>query len=69
MDVIFYTIDCPKCEILKNKLDAANINYTTCKDTSIMLDKGMNHLPCLEVDNKLYNFKEAVSFINSLGGC
>lgn len=69
MNIILYTIGCPKCEILKSKLDVAKINYTICEDTNIMLDKGITHLPNLEVDDKLYNFKEAVSFINSQGGC
>ena len=66
MKITFYTTDCPKCEMLKSKLDAKNISYEICKDIDVMTSKGLKSAPALEVDNTIYNFKEAIKFINSL---
>lgn len=69
MKITFYTTNCPKCEILKKKLDTKNISYNICDDVNIMIEKGFKNAPVLEVDEIIYNFKEAINFINNLGGC
>lgn len=30
MNIIFYTTHCPKCAVLKTKLDKAGVSYSTC---------------------------------------
>lgn len=69
MSITFYTTNCPKCFMLKKKLDDKNLSYNVCEDTNIMLQKGITNAPAIEVDEKVYNFKEAVNFINNLEGC
>ena len=67
MEVILYTIGCPKCNVLKKKLISANINFTTCEDTNIMTEKGISQLPILEVSGKTYDFVQSVELINKGG--
>lgn len=69
MMITFYTTNCPKCSVLKNKLDTKHITYDTCEDSSIMLQKGITSAPALEVDGKIFNFKDAIKFINDLEVC
>ena len=65
--ITLYTVDCPRCKMLENRLNKANIEYDVCKDTERMLDMGMNDVPVLEVDGKLLNYKEATEWIESKG--
>jgi len=62
--VILYTVDCPKCFVLEKKLNQASISFETCRDEDIMGQKNISSIPTLEVDGKLYTFKEAVDWIN-----
>lgn len=66
MDIIFYSTDCPKCKILKKKLDSKNLTYSLVDDVDAMLDLGLMSAPALSVDGKLMDFSNAINFINSL---
>lgn len=66
--IILYSANCPRCIRLERKLDNANIKYEICKDTEIMLKKGINLIPVLEVDGKMMGFKEAVKWVNEKVG-
>ena len=64
MNIILYTVDCPKCKVLEKKLNNANISFEVCKDTKLMAERNIIKLPMLEVDGKMLTFKEAVDMIN-----
>ena len=64
MNMILYTVDCPKCKVLEKKLNNANISFEICKDTMLMAEKNISKLPMLEVDGEMLTFKEAVDMIN-----
>lgn len=64
MNIILYTVDCPKCKVLEKKLNNANISFEVCKDTKLMAERNISKLPMLEVDGKMLTFKEAVDMIN-----
>lgn len=64
MNIILYTVDCPKCKVLEKKLNNANISFEICKDTKLMAEKNISKLPMLEVDGEMLTFKEAVDMIN-----
>jgi glutaredoxin len=66
MSVILYSTGCPKCKVLKAKLDSKKIKYDVVDDVDEMLRLGMTTVPCLGVDGKVLNFKESVDYINSL---
>lgn len=61
--VILYEHGCPKCKVLKMKLDKQGIQYETVGDIEIMKAKGFNEAPKLEVDGVVMNFTEAVKWI------
>ena len=66
MKIILYTTHCPKCRVVESKLKQKNIKYEECADVKTMQDKGLTFAPVLEVDGNLYDFTEAVKFINTL---
>lgn len=61
-----YTNDCPKCKILKSKLDSKNLTYKTVNDTDLMIEMGFSSIPMLETGGKLLNFLEATQFVNKI---
>ena len=66
MDVVFYSTDCPKCKVLKAKLDSKGIDYTIFNDVDRMVEMGITTVPNLMVNGKLMNFKESIDWLNSL---
>lgn len=66
MKVVFYTIDCPKCRVLENKLKAKKVAFEECRDIEIMQEKEFENAPMLEVNGTAMNFGEAVKWINNL---
>lgn len=61
--IILYSTGCPKCKILKQKLDEQNIEYTICSDVELMKEKGFTTVPMLEIDGKIYSYIEAMNYI------
>ena len=64
MKVILYSTGCPKCKVLKAKLDSKEISYDIISDTSAMINKGIETVPVLEVNGNVMDFKTAVDWIN-----
>ena len=67
MKVVLYSNDCPRCKILKQKLDAKQINYQIVSDIDVMMEKGFMMLPILEVNSEVLEFGAAVNWVNNLG--
>ena len=65
MEVTLYSTGCPKCKVLGAKLDDKNINYNVVSDINVIISKGINTVPVLEVDNNLMDFKTAVDWVNA----
>ncbi len=66
MNTILYSTGCPKCKILKQKLDSKGISYTVNDSVKEMLSLGIAQAPVLSVDGKLYSFNEALAVVQSL---
>lgn len=62
--IILYSTNCPKCNVLEKKLQSKNIDFEICNDVDLMLSKGIQQAPYLEVDNKLMDFSKAVKWVN-----
>ncbi len=60
--IVLYTIDCPRCKILEQKLAASNIEFMICRDKTTMIEKGFDLLPLLEVDGELMAFDKALKW-------
>lgn len=65
MNVILYSTNCPRCKMLKSKLDDKKVIYSIVNDVDKMLSMGMAVVPVLEVDGIRMNFKEAINWINN----
>lgn len=61
--VILYSTGCPKCAVLKKKLEQAHIEFTVDRDEETMISLGIDSLPVLGVDGKLFGFNEAMKWI------
>lgn len=61
---ILYTNHCPRCLILENKLKEKHIPYITVTDESQMLELGFSTVPVLAVDKTMYNFKQAIHWVD-----
>lgn len=62
--VVFYTTGCPKCGVLKKKLDAKGIKYEENNSVMEMLSLGITQVPVLKVEDKFLEFSEANNWIN-----
>ena len=63
--ITLYTTHCPKCIILEKKLQERNIEYQICDNVELMLSKGMQEAPYLEVEEKeMMNFSQAIKWVN-----
>lgn len=67
MNIIFYSTHCPKCNVLKTKLDEKSVKYTENNDVDEMISKGWRSAPILEIDGVGLPFKEAVDWVNKYG--
>lgn len=61
--VILYEHGCPRCKVLKAKLDQNSIEYENVNDIEAMKAKGFDEAPKLEVDGVIMDFKQAVEWI------
>ena len=61
---ILYSTNCPKCNVLEKKLQNKNINFEICNDVDLMLSKGIQQAPYLEIDGELMDFTKAVKWVN-----
>lgn len=62
--IILFSTGCPKCNVLKQKLKASNIEYKEESDMTEIIDKGYMTVPILKVNDSYMEFKEANDWIN-----
>ena len=65
MEVVLYSTGCPKCTVLKKKLQAKNIEFTEINDVDTMLKMGLDEVPVLKVDNKIMQANEAMAWVDN----
>ena len=63
---ILYSTGCPKCKVLESKLAQKNIDYIVDDDIDVMMSKGIESVPVLEVNGEMMNFKSAVDYVNKI---
>ena len=65
MKVVLYTTACPKCKILKSKLDDKGIEYEACNDVETMVNLGMTTVPVLVVDDgEPMNYSQSIKWVS-----
>lgn len=70
ISITIYTTHCPRCEVLKKKLEQKGITwYNEIDSMEIMNNLGIKSVPMMSInDRKLMNFEEAIKWINSVEG-
>lgn len=63
--VILFSTGCPQCNVLKEKLKAANIDYIEVTDKDTIIAKGITKVPVLEVDGIQMALSAANEWIKS----
>jgi len=66
MEIKLYTTHCPQCRALEAKLTKKNVSYEEIDDQEVMTELGFRSVPMLQVDGEIYNFSQAVKWVNSL---
>lgn len=66
INIILYSNDCPKCKILKQKLDQKQITYDLCSDIETMKNKGFMTVPMLEVNGEIMDFNKAIKWTKEI---
>lgn len=66
MSITLYSTGCPKCKVLKAKLDQKDLTYDIETDIEKMKELNILSIPVLKVDDKFLQFKDAVDWVNSL---
>lgn len=64
MITIYTTATCPKCKILKKKMDDKGIAYEEFTDENEMQRMGILSVPVLEVDGEQMDFQQAIKYVN-----
>lgn len=66
MIILYSNETCPRCKVLRAKLEAAGLSYTICSDEKKMEELGIEVIPYLQLEDKLLDFGEAVLYIKNL---
>jgi len=66
--VVLYTTGCPRCKILKKKLDEAGIEYTENNNIDEMLSLGISEVPVLKVNGELLNYNSSIEWLSNREG-
>lgn len=64
--IYFYTIDCPACNVLEQKLIRKGVEFEKVNDLNTLREKGLEVFPVLEVENKMLSYSEAIKWVNNL---
>lgn len=62
---VLFSTGCPQCNVLKEKLKAANIDYIEVTDKDTIIAKGITQVPVLEVDGIQMKLSAANEWIKS----
>lgn len=67
--IVYSSSTCPKCKVLKMKLDKAGVKYTVNENIEDMEMLGIKSIPYLQLDNgTLLDFAEAIKYANTQNG-
>ena len=65
--IILFSNNCPKCQVLKKKLEQKRIHYGVSEDFETLLKNNIETVPVLSVNGKLMEFKDATIWVNNHG--
>ena len=65
-DIVLFSSGCPKCKVLKQKLDDRKIEYEVSEDFNELIEQNLQTVPVLKVNGEYYQFGEAIKVVNEL---
>lgn len=63
LKITLYSTDCPRCNILKDKLKDAGYRFQVVTDPELMIALGFKESPILSVEGELMNFGKAIAWL------
>ena len=63
---LYTTKICPKCIIVKKKLNEKGINFIECMDFEEMTNLNIKSVPVMNINYTLLNFNEIIEYLNKL---
>lgn len=67
MAIVLYSTGCPRCNVLKKKMEASGIPFEVRDDIDEMIEMGIESAPVLVVYDKQMDFTEAVTWLRDFG--
>lgn len=64
--IVLFSNNCPRCKILKQKLDEKKIEYIESDDFTEIIEQGFQTAPVLKYNTDYYQFGDAVKLIGEL---
>lgn len=61
--ITLYSTNCPKCNVLKQKLQNLNIDFEISNNIDELIELGFMEAPILKVNDEYLNFSKAVNWI------
>lgn len=65
--IVLYSTGCPRCTVLKSKLNSKHIAFEEVDDVDQMEQIGISTVPWLSVNGELLEFADAVRWVNMQG--
>lgn len=65
-NIILFSSGCPKCKVLKQKLDDRKIEYEVSENFDELIEQNLQTVPVLKVNGEYYQFGEAIKVVNEL---
>ena len=62
--IIFYTTNCPRCQVLKKKMDSLGIEYELNNDIEEMLLQGIQTVPMLRIEEELFDSSSLTTLLD-----
>ena len=60
MNITVYSTNCPNCKLLEDYLEKKGLDYEKISDVDVMLEKGCDHVPMVELDGVVMEMDAAM---------
>ena len=65
-DIVLYSNNCPRCNVLKAKVQRTGLPFRVVDDVDAMEQLGITSVPYLCVDGQMMDFPTACKWVNIL---
>mgnify|MGYP004632778289 CR=1 FL=1 len=65
-NIVLYSNECPKCKVLKIKLDQKDVSYKETENFEELSEKGFKSLPVLKINEEFMDFAKAYKWVQEL---